>query len=489
MLSQHGSPRDGPRRALPAALLLAASLAASGTAAAQPGFLVKDIDPSHIPILWSFSTLPPQDLYGSQPSQLVELGGRLFFVADDRRHGAEIWRSDGTAAGTVPLRDICPGPCGAGPIFIGRTAAALYFWADDGAHGRELWRTDGTRPGTVLLRDICPGPCDGEGGGISFTSLPWLGDFRPTGAAVDERLLFPAFDPVHGRELWRSDGTAAGTILLRDICPGTCSGGPENLLAFGGAVLFSADAGGSGVELWRSNATRRGTVRVLDACPGAQSLAPRSLTPAGSQVFFTGRCGSGDEPVQQDLHLYRTDGSAAGTVRLATNLALGVEPQLTAVGTTVFFVAPSGETGTALWRSDGTVAGTALVESGFQWLGPLVALGKRLLFNASQVDAPDDFALWTSDGSAPGTFRLAEIFMIGPAAFGDRILFRAFDETGWELWQSRGTRATTVRLQDVYPGPGSSYPAPFVAAGDWIFFTADDPVHDRELWALPAAPL
>src|SRR5439155_5431040 len=80
-----------------------------------------------------------------------------------------------------------------------------FFFVASEANGRELWKSDGTAAGTVLVKDINPGP----------------GDSSPDGLTnVNGTLFFAAFDPTTGRELWKSDGTAAGTVLVGDINPG-----------------------------------------------------------------------------------------------------------------------------------------------------------------------------------------------------------------------------------------------------------------------------
>ncbi len=83
------------------------------------------------------------------------MNGTLYFQASEGSIGAELWRSDGTSAGTVLVRDISPGD-GAFPRHLTNVNGMLYFRADDGNSGTELWRSDGTLAGTVLVRDIRP---------------------------------------------------------------------------------------------------------------------------------------------------------------------------------------------------------------------------------------------------------------------------------------------------------------------------------------------
>ena len=126
----------------------------------------------------------------------------------------------------------------------------------DDDHGAELWRTDGTEESTVLVRDIWPGTASG----LEAWSLGSL-------AAAGDRLFFAANDGEHGKELWVSDGTESGTVMLQDIAPGLASSRPAWLVRAGATVFFTADDGVTGTELW--------------AVPvGAQPSSPRSLEPA-----------------------------------------------------------------------------------------------------------------------------------------------------------------------------------------------------------------
>ena len=88
---------------------------------------------------------------------LTNVDGTLFFIADDGTNGYELWKSDGTEAGTVMIKDIRPGSADSLVNYLTNADGVLYFRANDGTNGYELWKSNGTEAGTVMVQDIWPG--------------------------------------------------------------------------------------------------------------------------------------------------------------------------------------------------------------------------------------------------------------------------------------------------------------------------------------------
>jgi ELWxxDGT repeat protein len=141
--------------------------------------------------------------------RLEPLGNNVFFTATDPVNGMQLWKSNGTAAGTTLVKVIASAKGGSGSFSLGLGVlkSTLFFTANDGVHGLELWQTDGTAAGTRLTKDICPDnppsitpASQPTGGVIKLTRRPVNnGPFR---VFSTDGLYFIADDCVHGRELW-----------------------------------------------------------------------------------------------------------------------------------------------------------------------------------------------------------------------------------------------------------------------------------------------
>jgi ELWxxDGT repeat protein len=392
------------------------------------GIWSSDGTPGGTNLLQSFTAFP----WGG-PASLTPFGNHLYFSALEE---GQLWRTDGTAAGTATV----PGNSG-GARELTVVGSSLYLLASPAGQGcywndcSEPHRLDGNA--TTLIKDINPGMVE-----LFFPqiSVP-AGSYGFDLTALGNKLVFSAEDDgVAGAELWVSDGTAAGTVPI-DLCPGGCPSYPWQLVRLGEQILFVT--GGDSVRgLWRTDGTAAGTA-LLQAVGDIQEMVV-----AGDRAFFKVYRSAGDE-------LWRSDGTAAGTVRVS-DLAPGAAPvrlrHLTAFGNRVFFTAFHAETGEELWTSDGTAAGTRLVAD--VWPGP--------------------------ESSSPHVL----------TAVNDRLIFAATDGvSGVEPWTSDGTAAGTWRLADVAPGPDASDPDGFTAVGSLLYFAAADPVHGRELRTLPLSDL
>jgi ELWxxDGT repeat protein len=156
-------------------------------------------------------------------------------------------------------------------------------------------------PGFALVTDfgdtLYPGSSLSLGGALSFTGAVVAGP----------NTFFQAFTPDAGAEIWRSDGTEAGTFLLKDTCSGADDQFPvPTLTAIGATIYFPADDCVSGRELWKSDGTPAGTQRVKDINPGPDRSSPDNFFVAAGQLFFTAD--------QATSTIWKSDGTDSGTI-------------------------------------------------------------------------------------------------------------------------------------------------------------------------------
>jgi ELWxxDGT repeat protein len=230
-----------------------------------------------------FNVLPSHTSY-VQP-RFTPLGGRLYFQIFVNDRGPEIWSSDGTRDGARPAVTTASGMAGAD----GLEAAGGRLWfrgrrvgpAGTADPRQVLWSSDGTDAGTWVqpAADLSPG--------IRTPEALWLPGHPRSFVALGTDVFFQASDPVHGAELWKSDGTPEGTALLRDLYPGLPDSDPLGLAAAAGRVWFAANDGLHGTELWSTDGTAEGTALVTDIATGASWSSPASLTPLGGDLYFS----------------------------------------------------------------------------------------------------------------------------------------------------------------------------------------------------------
>jgi ELWxxDGT repeat protein len=523
---------------LAALMLLLANLAfAQSTQKKAPPapkpYLVEDIYPGAHP-------------NSSEPNNLFSFKGTLLFSANHPDFGEELWRSEGTEKNTKLVEDIDPGPLVINdvegvPTETGssepdkwlRTKKWIYFAATTVKYGEELWKSNGTAAGTSVVKDIVPGRPDS--GAENFVS---------TGSNTT---FFRAWDPNHGEELWKTDGTERGTKLVEDINPDSPPGArcpqnqcgipkgwshPDTLAAMGKTVFFAADDGKHGVELWKSDGTEKGTklVKDINTVSGnsnpndnvnngdTQSAEVEKLFVVGKTLYFRATDGTAtDGTDKHGVELWKSDGTEKGT-----KLVKDINPSAPAATTTsckrtkscvgsswaddmtlvngkVYFTANDGadKHGVELWRTDGTEAGTTLVKdvdpldkARASDIANLVVIGKTLYFSAN--DGTNGLELWKSNGTEAGTTLVKDINPGAADSDPDQLtvlngvlLFRADDGVhGFEMWGSDGTEAGTQLLLDIEPGAMGTEPGELTTSGPLLFFSASNPSAGEELWAV-----
>ncbi len=402
----------------------------------------------------------------SGPRHFRSLGNIALFTADDGIHGRELWVTDGTPSGTSLLADVRSGPSMSAITYIAEQDGLGWFGADDGVHGHELWRTDGTPSGTEMVADLRPAHV-----GSDPAALLDLGT----------ELAFIAGDDQGSRFVFATDGTEQGTRALAAVP----TAGHALLVSHQGLVFFTADAG-TGTQLWRTDGTAAGTIQLTNLATDPND-EPRHLTSAGAQLYFMWGNDAGGA-------LWMSDGTVAGTqpvpgaparVHVQTHSFAAMQD-----GTLFFVGADAG--GRELWKTDGTSAGTQRVVDlipGDGWSYPqyFAVMGGALYFTASDVATGRE--LWKTDGTASGTVLVADMVPGSGSSSplltystGSALYFWATTQEGSELWVSDGTVAGTRLVRDIFPGAASSSPYPFAHVGQTLYFTATDGVHGRELW-------
>lgn len=408
----------------------------------------------------------------SNASDFTTLGNLTFFTANDNSNGVELWKTDGTANGTVMVKDIAPGAASSAPQQMTVFNGKLYFTANDQVHGRELWSTDGTANGTQMVMDI---------DNIASSSPDYL-------TVVGNELLFAAYDATHGTELWRTDGTT--TEIVQDLRSGAFGSTPEYLTNVNGTLYFSANnTDAIGRELWRYDSTNGIALVRNIADLSFESANPQELTAVGDKLYFTA-VGPSDNYFGREL--YVTDGTSNGTIMVQDinpGVADSTPMYLANNNGTLWFSANTAAAGRELWKSDGSSLGTEMVYdytpgSGGSNPVSIVRGGAGAFVHYDTynyiVYFPDSGPVeYRGNNIYPGTQ-----FVSGP---GKLFFSRANSGFNYELWQIDTTTRAVTLVNETNPSTGS-YPMALAYSNGSLFFTANDGTHGNEPFVLPFAP-
>lgn len=351
--------------------------------------------------------------------EFVPVGDYLLFKAYNEELDMELWRTDGSEAGTSLLKDFNMN--GFSNIILkgAHLNGYFYFSADDGINGNQIWVTDGTPQGTQILKDFLGSNSNMFGSGFTL---------------FNGEIYFNRYQEDTGGELWKTDGTLNGTQLVADIYPGVESSEPSNFTLFNGELFFSASHPDFGRELWKYNPDSDVAELVIDLVAGPDWSSPATLSVANDKLYFKARlvAGEGREP-------YVSDGTTAGTLSLGD------------------FTPGDGQT---------------LIHRAFGF-GDYVYI----------VDITND-KTWRTDGTPDGTEVYFEYEIFSKIMFQGDLYFNANlgDGLGAELYKMEAGSTTPELVADIITGNGSSSPSWIVEFNDNLIFSAKKGGAGRELW-------
>lgn len=421
-------------------------------------------------------------------AQPVVFQGRLYFSAAGAGTGFELWSSDGTGAGTQLVADLVPGPASSNVRSL--TATPQGLWLHTVVGNGELRLV--TSPQNMTLVGPASGgittlgvPYATFGGGIlagfadattgvepyfaTPTQAPsMLADLQRIAPGIDttmgvrvrDRVFFGADDGTTGRELWVSDGSAAGTYGI-DFTAGTAGtlgfAQQDSLVAFrdGVAMIAQVSTVPPRRALLVSDGTHGGT-RIVT--PPMQVLAGLSVSPTDQVLYF-----------HDGARIYRSDGTVAGTSQLPVALPFGTPEWFYPLSQRLVF----GSSFDSLYGTDGLQLPTAVSQGVVRSvLGPL---GERLLFR-------DDAGLRSTDGTVAGTTTIApSVNWIGEFT-SDDTAFYFLTTTG--LWRTDGTTTGTTQIA---AAPANLQIQKLIANAGGLFALAVEPTTGRELYRFDAA--
>lgn len=384
----------------------------------------------------------------ASPHSFVEFNGEIYFSAFNDNSGRELWKTDGTQAGTVLVKDIFTGTSffrqnSGDPRRLTVLNGELFFTAKTSTEGRELWKTDGTEAGTVIVKDILTGIGDGVVSGYAPFNI------------FNNKIVFIADEPgASNTYLYESDGTNAGTKPISTFAQMWFSTQIESSMCVYNDFLIFEGTSSNGVdlgrELWITDGTQIGTKLVKDINPGASDSFPREMTVLNNIVYFQA------EDNSHGVELWQTDGTAAGTL-LVKDInpggakSIGSHAAFTKFNNKLYFLADDGIHGREVWFTDGSESGT------------------EILLDINSTD--NQWSVHIGDGTQ-------QIFYV----FQNKLYFKATDSfnagnivDNLEPWVSDGTSSGTKMISDLNPSGNSmnEYNA-FIGYDGKIFFTTND---------------
>lgn len=391
------------------------------------------------------------DVGGIYPTDAVTLNNISYFTANDGKHGRELWRSDGTTAGTKMVKDLVRGARGSMPVQLHVVGDSLVFFITNKEGEVELYKTDGTGSGTERLVNFGVGNQFDTPDSMSTVYNGKLVFVMHRGTAHDDAV-----------ELWSSDGTPGGTTMIRHMYTDTGSSIPWGKFHVLGDRLAVVIQSG----MWSTDGTADGTEELI--LVGGSIRVDGEVEHDGGVLFIN------------DRQLWRSDGTAEGThaikdIQLARSNLMPTDEGF------VFITQKSNHSEEhVMWTTDGTSAGTQVLQDiPSLWAsgGSNQVVNGHVVFAAHfDNEAPQPLSLWSINQSNGSLTKLLDLGLAVETVVWDLtgiagktfFMINRYDGlvgkiTSRQLWQTDGTVAGTSMVKDLTTEGANSYAAKIAA--------------------------
>jgi ELWxxDGT repeat protein len=413
--------------------------------------------------------------FSSNPSNLTNVNGKLYFTARTTADGNQIWQIDLSTGNPVPVTNFDP-TSNFRPEKLLNIDGTLYFIATDNTNGTELWKIDPTTGLSVLL-EVEPG----------------TGSSNPSNLMnLNGTLYFIASTASNGTELWKIDSSTGLPVLL-EVEPGTGSSNPSNLMNLNGTLYFIASTASNGTELWKIDSST-GLPVLLEIEPGSGSPSLLNLSfpftnANGTFYFITNTSSKGGE-------LWKIDPNTGNLVSIYISGQFYGVQQLTNVNGILYFTAFSSN-GYELWKVDPSTSVPVLVttlanEPGTFSSNPFNFTNINGVLYFSTYTSSKGTELWKIDPSTGLPVLVADVNTqeLGSQPFslinvnGTVYFIAHINSANNEIWKIDPSTGNPEAVTNYEPINGSTSPYNLTNVNNILYFVDFNSTNGTQLWKI-----